>query len=150
MIASPPRSRTTSGRFFFNRSERDLGRGRHRGDVLGHLGTFAGLGQEPGDVEIGLVPRLVVDLALHGGEAGRIAGEAPEPFGLPVGEDPAGLGGDFRRAVAVRPCGRRRLPLRSRRAMAASSESSCTSIAGPLRVRPVSLLLLVKNARHVN
>lgn len=97
MIASPPRSRTTSGRFFFGRSERDLGRGRHRGDMLGHLGMFAGLGQEAGDVEVGLLPRLVVDLALHGGEAGRIAGQPPEPLGLAVGEHPAGLGGDFRR-----------------------------------------------------
>src|SRR6185312_11882371 len=79
------------------RSERDLGRGRDRGDVLGHLGTFAGLGQEAGDIEVGLVPRLVVDLALHGGEAGRIAGQAVEPFGLTVGEHPSGLRGDVGR-----------------------------------------------------
>src|SRR5262245_37821222 len=63
----------------------------------GHLGTFAGLGQQSGDVEIGLAPRLVVDLALHDGEAGRIVGEALEPFGFAVGEHPAGLGGDVRR-----------------------------------------------------
>src|SRR5262249_32837959 len=49
---------------FFDRSERGLDRGRDRGDVLSHLGTFARLGQEPGDREVGLVPRLVVDHAL--------------------------------------------------------------------------------------
>ena len=105
VIANPPRRRTTSGRFFFDRAERDLGRGGHPGDVLGHLGTFAGLGQQPGDVEIGLMLRLIVDFALHGGEAGRIAGQAVEPFGLPLGQDLAGPSGDFRwrrRGAALR------------------------------------------------
>ena len=96
------------------------------------------------------MPRLVVDLALHGGEAGRIAGQAFEPLGLPLGEDPAGLGGDLRRRCRGATLRRRRLPLRSRCAMAASSESRCTSIAGPLQVRPRSLLLLVKDARYVS
>jgi hypothetical protein len=65
--------------------ERDLGRGPHPVDMPGHLGALAGLGQEPGDVQVGLPPGLLMDFALHGGEAGRIRGQACEPLGLTVG-----------------------------------------------------------------
>ena len=50
-----PEGEPPAGVFFFDRAERDLGRGDHPGDVLGIVGTFAGLGQQPGDVEIRLM-----------------------------------------------------------------------------------------------
>ena len=97
MIARPPRSRTIRGRFFFNRAQRDLGRGDDLVDVVGRLRELTGLGQEPGDVEIGLSPRLLMHLAFHGGEASWVGGQAPEPLGLAFHQQSSGLVGDLGR-----------------------------------------------------
>ena len=105
MIAKPPRRRTTRGRFFFHRTQRDLSRGRRRLDVRGRLRLRAGLGQEPGDREIRLVPGLVVNFAFHGGEAGRIRGQPLEPLRLPCGQHASGLVGDFGRRGSRTPLG---------------------------------------------
>jgi len=63
--------------------------------MLGHLGAFAGLGQEPGDVQVGLPPGLLMDFAFHIGEAGRIGGQTFEPLGLTFGQHPPRLVGDL-------------------------------------------------------
>ena len=49
-------------------------------------GLLAGLGQQPGDVEIGLPPRLLVNLEFHGGEAGRVGGQTFEPLAFALGQ----------------------------------------------------------------
>ena len=91
MIAKPPKSRTTRGRFFFNRAQRDFSLGSHFVDVLGHLGVFAGLGQQPGDVQIGLPPCLVVNFPFDGGKACWITHQAIQPLRLAFGQQPSRL-----------------------------------------------------------
>jgi hypothetical protein len=91
VIAKPPRSRTTRGRFFFNRAQRDFSLDRHFVDVLGHLGVLAGLGQQPGDVQIRLPPCLVVDFPFHSGKARRITHQAIQPLHLALGQQPSRL-----------------------------------------------------------
>jgi len=86
VIASPPRSSTTKGRFFFNRAERDFRLGDHLVNVGSCLRLLTGLGQQPGDVEIGLPPRLLVNLEFHGGEAGRVGGQTFEPLVFALGQ----------------------------------------------------------------
>ena len=89
--------------------------------MLGHLGTFAGLGQQPGDVEIGLMSRLVVDFA------------APRQRSWPD-RGPSGR--------AIRPPARsgfgrseRRLPLAASRCGPAGAACSCGRVA-PWRPPP--------------
>ncbi len=65
--------------------------------MVGRLRELTGLGQEPGDVEIGLSPRLLMHLAFHGGEAGRVGGQAPEPLGLTLGQQTSRPVGDLGR-----------------------------------------------------
>jgi len=89
--AKPPRSRTTRGRLFFHRAQRDFSLGRHFVAVLGHLGVLARLGQQPGDVQISLPPGLVVHLSLHGGEARWIIHQALQPIRLALGQKPSRL-----------------------------------------------------------
>ena len=91
MIAKPPKSRTTRGRLFFNRAQRDFSLGSHFVDVLGHLGVFAGLGQQPGDVQIGLLPCLVVNFPFDGGKACWINHQAIQPLRLAFGQQPSRL-----------------------------------------------------------
>ena len=91
MIAKPPKSRTTRGRFFFNRAQRDFSLGSHFVDVLGHLGVFASLGQQPGDVQIGLPPCLVVNFPFDGGKACWITHQAIQPLRLAFGQQPSRL-----------------------------------------------------------
>ncbi len=56
-----------------------------------HLGLLTGLGQQSGDVEIGLPSGLLVDFALHRGEAGRVDGQTFEPLVLAFGQRSSGL-----------------------------------------------------------
>ena len=97
MIARPPRSRTIRGAFFFNRAQRDLGCGDDRVNVVDRFRTLTGLGQEPGDVEVGLPPRLLMHLAFHGGEAGRVGRQPPQPLRLALGQQTSRLVGDLGR-----------------------------------------------------
>ena len=61
----------------------------HLVDVVGHLRLLAGLGQEPGDVEISLSPCLVVNFSLHDSKTRWIMDQAFEPFRLaPVNNRP--------------------------------------------------------------
>jgi hypothetical protein len=50
------------------------------------LRLLTGLGQEPGDVEIGLPPRLLVNLQFHGGEARRVGRQTVKPFAFTLGQ----------------------------------------------------------------
>jgi hypothetical protein len=77
--------------FFFNRTQRDFSLGSHFVDVLGHLGVFAGLGQQPGDVQIGLPPCLVVNFPFDGGKACWINHQAIQPLRLAFGQQPSRL-----------------------------------------------------------
>ncbi len=77
--------------FFFNRTQRDFSLGSHFVDVLGHLGVFAGLGQQPGDVQIGLLPCLVVNFPFDGGKACWINHQAIQPLRLAFGQQPSRL-----------------------------------------------------------
>jgi hypothetical protein len=50
------------------------------------LRLLTGLGQQPGDIEIGLPPRLLVNLEFHGGEARRVGRQTFEPFAFALGQ----------------------------------------------------------------
>ena len=59
--------------------------------MLGHLGVFASLGQQPGDVQIGLPPCLVVNFPFDGGKACWITHQAIQPLRLAFGQQPSRL-----------------------------------------------------------
>ena len=86
MIAEPAHQLASARGFFFNRAERDFRLGDHLVNVGSCLRLLTGLGQQPGDVEIGLPPRLLVNLEFHGGEAGRVGGQTFEPLVFALGQ----------------------------------------------------------------
>jgi hypothetical protein len=77
--------------FFSNRAERDLRRVDHLVDVRSRFGLLTGLGQQPGDIVIGLPSGVLVDFAFHRGEARRVGGQTFEPLVLAFGQRSSGL-----------------------------------------------------------
>jgi len=56
-----------------------------------HFRALAGLGQEPGDVQISLSPRLVVNFSFYCSKARWIMHQAVQPFRLALGQQPTRL-----------------------------------------------------------
>jgi hypothetical protein len=77
--------------FFFNRTERDLGRGDHVVHVARCFRTRARFGQETRDVQVGLSPRLLMHCVFDGGEARGVAYQTFEPLLFAFAQDASRL-----------------------------------------------------------